>query len=303
VTVDLMRAADVLVEHAQAHPDTLLGIVGPTASGKTDLAMSIAERLGAEIISADSVQVYRAFDIGSGKPTSEERARVPHHLVDVADPLEPMDAARWARLGDAAIEDVRARGRRPILCGGTYLWVRALVSGLVETPPADEVLRAEHRALVVASGRVALHDRLRAVDPAAAARLHPNDVVRVSRALEVFELTGTPLSEQQAAHAFGTRRHEANLFALTRSAEELTQRIEARVVAWLEAGWIDEVRSLLERGYGGARAMNSVGYAEVHAHLRGEIARDELAIAIVRKTRSFARRQRTWLRRAPITWL
>src|SRR5690606_7036261 len=164
----------------------LLVIVGPTASGKTELAVQVAEASNGEIVSADSVQVYRGFDIGSGKPSAEQRRRAPHHLIDVCDPLDAMDAARWAALAEASISDIVSRGRRPIVCGGTYLWVRALIFGLAAAPPGDPTLRAQHRALVDAEGRAALHARLAAADPQAAARLSPNDFVRVSRALEVL---------------------------------------------------------------------------------------------------------------------
>lgn len=294
---------DVLVRFAEEHPDRLIVVVGPTASGKTELAVRLAESIGGEIVSADSVQVYRGFDVGSGKPTVDERARAPHHLVDVVDPLEPMDASRWASLADAAIASVRERGRRPIVCGGTYLWVRALVDGLAPVPPADETIRARHRAIVAAEGRVALHAALAAVDEVAASRLHPNDVVRVSRALEVFELTGRTLSGEHERHGFRDARHAAALFAPGVSTEELARRIGERARAMLAAGWVEEVRELIARGFAGARAMASVGYAEVRAHVEGALPAEDLEGAIARKTRLFARRQRTWLRRAPVAWL
>jgi len=283
---------------ARARPDALLVVVGPTASGKTELALGAAEALDGEIVSADSVQVYRHFDIGSGKPSASERARAAHHVVDVADPLEPIDAARFVDLAERAIEDVRARGRRPIVCGGTFLWTRALLWGLAEAPAADAEIRRLHRDEAERDGRAALHARLVAVDPASAARLHPNDLVRVSRALEVFELTGRPQSEGHAAHGFARPRHDAVLVAVERSGDDLDARIAARVDAWLASGWIDEVESLVARGYRDARAMGSVGYRQVASHIDGRCSRDELATAIVRATRIFARRQRTWLHRA-----
>ena len=169
-------------------------VVGPTASGKSALALELAEAHHGEIVGADSVQVYRWFDVGSSKPTAEERARVPHHLVDVADPDAPLDAASYAELADKAIADVRSRGKLPIVCGGTYLWVRALLYGLAKAPPGDPAIRMRLSAWAEAEGRAALHHRLTEVDPVAAARLSPNDFVRVSRALEVFELSGKPIS-------------------------------------------------------------------------------------------------------------
>jgi tRNA dimethylallyltransferase len=297
------RAVSELAELARG--GTLVAIVGPTASGKTALAVEVAERVGGEIVSADSVQVYRGFDVGSGKPTAEERARAPHHLVDVLDPMDPMDASRFVAMADAAIDDVRRRGRVPIVCGGTFLWVKALLQGLAAAPPADEAVRARHRALADAEGRAALHARLRAVDARSAERLHPNDLLRVSRALEVFELTGEPMSVLQERHAFRTARHEARLFALRLGPDVLRARIEARVDAWLRAGWLDEVRALVASGFAGARAMGSVGYKELAAHVaegRGEPT-PELREKIVQSTRIFARRQRTWLNHEPVTWL
>ncbi len=303
----MSSSVESVVDHAlriaNNSSDELLAIVGPTASGKTALAVRLAEKLGGEVLSADSVQVYRRFDLGSGKPTAEELARAPHHLIGVIDPLEPFDAALWTRLADQAIVDVRARGRVPIVCGGTFLWVKALLFGLAKAPSGSAQLRERHRAIAESSGRPALHETLRAVDPEIAGRLHPNDLVRVSRALEVHELTGKPMSAWQREHAFGLERHKARLVAIDCDTTTLTERITDRVRGWLAAGWIDEVRALEEEGYGDARAMSSVGYTQVRASLRGELKPEELEIAIVRATRIFARRQRTWLNQADVTWL
>lgn len=288
---------------AREHADELLAIVGPTASGKTALAVELAERLGGEVVSADSVQIYRSFDLGSGKPTAEELRRAPHHLVSAVDPMEHVDASSWAERASRAIDDVRARGRVPIVCGGTFLWVKALLFGLAEAPSASAEVRARHRALADAEGRSALHDQLRAVDPESAGRLHPNDLMRVSRALEVFELTGRPLSAWHREHAFAQVRHRARLVAIRCDGTALTERIRMRVRGWLAAGWVEEVEGLLGSGYGEARAMGSVGYAEVRAMLAGALPREELEIAVVRATRVFARRQRTWLNHADVAWL
>jgi len=268
---------------ACVEPDELLVVVGPTASGKSELAMRLAEQCNGEIVSVDSVQIYRHFDLGSGKPTAAEQARVRHHLVDIA--------------------DIRKRGRRPIVCGGTFLWVKALVWGLAGTPPKDEAVRTRHQALVDAHGRGALHQALAQVDPKSAERLAPNDFVRVSRALEVFELTGKTQTAWHQAHQFQQQRHRARLVGVHREREQLDARIEARVARWLEQGWVEEVRSLTKRGYGDARAMDAVGYRQVHASLAGELRSDELHQAIVRATRTYARRQRTWLRDQAVTWL
>jgi tRNA dimethylallyltransferase len=281
---------------ARPADDELLVVVGPTASGKTELAIELAEAFGGEVIGADSVQVYRDFDVGSGKPTPAERSRAAHHLVDVADARDPMDAQRYADLAARAVEDVRARGRVPIVCGGTFLWVKALVFGLAPAPPADASVRARHAALAEAEGRPALHGMLAAVDPESAARLSPNDFVRVSRALEMFELSGKPQSAWHAEHSFRSERYRARLIGVSRTREELDRRIALRTEAWLSAGWVEEVASLVARGYRDTRAMGSVGYRQVLDNIEGRLPREELAAAIVRATRVFVRRQRTWLR-------
>ncbi len=284
-------------------PDELVTVVGPTASGKTGLAIALAERWGGEIIGADSVQIYRLFDIGSGKPTAEERAQVPHHLVDVVDPLSPFDAGRFVAMADEAIAEVRSRGRQPIVCGGTFLWVKALLFGLAPSAPADDEIRARHAAMAEREGRAALHERLAQVDPDCAARLAPNDLVRVGRALEVFELTGRTQSQWHGEHQFGTPRYRSRLLGVDRLREVIDQRIAERAKGWLDGDWIDEVRELLAAGYGQARAMSAVGYKQVRDHVRGELPSEQLHEAVVRVTRKFVRRQRTWLRDQPVCWV
>jgi tRNA dimethylallyltransferase len=291
------------VGRIEEDPQRLLCVVGPTASGKTELAISVCERVSGEIVSADSVQIYRGFDLGSGKPSAEERARAPHHLIDVLDPRETADAMAYAALAERAIADIRARGKVPVLCGGTYFWVRALVIGLAPAPPADAAVRARHRAITDERGRAALHEELARVDPVAAARLHPNDVVRVSRALEVHELSGRTMSDHHAEHGFRAPRMASAMVGVTTTPDLLTERVRRRAEAWLEQGWIEEVRKLIDRGYGETRAMGSVGYKEVHAHVTGTLPREALLDAIVQSTRIFARKQRTWLRSAPVEWL
>jgi tRNA dimethylallyltransferase len=283
----------------------LVIVVGPTASGKTELAVRLAEASNGEVVSADSVQVYRYFDVGAGKPSAEERARVPHHLLDSVDPLDAVDAARWAELAARAIADVTGRGRRPIVCGGTFLWVRALLFGLAPAPSGDPEVRQRHRALAEAQGREALHAELERVDARSAARLAPNDFVRVSRALEVFELSGVPMSEWQAAHGFREPRYDARLVGIHREREELDRRIAERVQHMLDAGWVEEVRSLIARGFCEARAMRSVGYRQIAEAVQSgpPVEHEALAERVYRATRVFARRQRTWLRDQPVRWL
>jgi tRNA dimethylallyltransferase len=285
--------------------ERLLCVVGPTASGKSSLALRLAQDLGGEILSADSMQIYRGFDIGTGKPTLAEQQLLPHHFVDVADPLEFWDAAHWAEQAAQRIVEIRARGRLPIVCGGTFLWVRALVYGLADAPRGDEALRARHRAIAEADGRAALHAKLAEVDPASAARLAPNDLVRVSRALEVFELTGKPMSQVQAEHGFREQRFATRLVGVKRERDEHDALIATRVRGMLADGLVREVQGLLERGFGEARVMQSVGYRQVFEALSAGTAADEAALldAIVRATRVFARRQRTWLRDQPVEWL
>jgi tRNA dimethylallyltransferase len=280
-------------------------VVGPTASGKTALAVALCEAHDGEIVSADSVQVYRHFEVGTGKPSTDERARAKHHLIDVIEPNEPMDAARFTELAELAINDIRRRGKRPIVCGGSFLWVRALIHGLVPAPPADAALRARHQARATEVGRSGLHADLARVDPEAARRLAPNDFVRVSRALEVYELTGKPMSDWQAAHGFKTARHDARLLGVRREKAELDQLILARCRAMLEAGWVAEATRLLEAGYAGTRPFASVGYKQIALALESGQAIDQawLELLIFRSTRIFARRQRTWLRDQAIEWL
>jgi tRNA dimethylallyltransferase len=288
---------------ALARQAELLGIVGPTASGKTGLALEICDRVGGEIISADSVQIYRGFDIGSGKATAAEQARARHHLIDIHSPEEAIDASGWARLAEDAIAGVRARGKIPIVVGGTFFWVRALTLGLVEAPAADAEVRARHKALADTEGRPALHAALAKIDPESARRLHPNDFVRVSRALEVYELSGRTMTSFQTEHGFKSQRHPANLIGLSHTPDALTTLIGKRVDAMLAAGWLDEVRALVAAGHGEARAMGAVGYAEVKSHLDGALSEAELRDTIVRSTRVFARKQRTWLGHAAVEWL
>ncbi len=283
----------------------LLVVVGPTASGKTRLAVELCELLHGEVLSADSIQVYRHFNAGSGKPSQEELSRARHHWIDVLEPQEPLDAAGWAVDANATLAEIRARGKTPIVCGGSYLWVKALLFGLVPAPPANPELRQEHRALVEQQGRAALHAELARRDPITAARLAPNDFVRVSRALEVQTLTGVAMSQWQAQHGFRDVLHPHRLLGVARTKPELDARIAIRVGEMLASGWLEEVRQLCDAGYGEARAMSSVGYRQVRAAAVQSEPIDfaELHASVVRTTRIFARRQRTWLRDANVTWV
>lgn len=281
----------------------LLFVVGTTASGKTELGIRLAEALGGEVISADSVQVYRYFDIGSAKPNPSELGRARHHLIDIAEPDDPIEASRFAELAWQTIDAVRNRGVIPIIVGGTFLWIRTLIFGLAEAPKGDQELRRQHQAWAEKQGRAALHRRLVEVDPELAQRLHPNDLVRVSRALEVFELSGQRLSDLQKQHGLQTPKCRPLLLSVKWEEAEYERRLALRVMKMLETGLTDEVSSLLERGYGTTRAMAAVGYKETRAALlQGPIDREKLGQEIIRSTRVFARRQRTWIRDEAITW-
>ena len=282
----------------------LVLLAGPTATGKTARALALAETLGAEIVNADSMQVYRRMDIGTAKPDPGERARVPHHLLDVADPDEHFDAARYAALAREAVSGIHRRGRLPLVVGGTGLYMRALTRGLCESPAIPPEVRAALREECEARGAAALHGELSRVDPETAARLHPNDRQRVLRAIEVFRASGTPLSHLQAAHRFLHSPYRAVKIALERPREELHARIGARVSAMLAAGFREEVLGLIEAGYGcDLRPMQSLGYKEMCAHLAGALPLAEAAALIARETRRYARRQLTWFRGDPeFTW-
>lgn len=273
-------------------------IVGPTASGKSRLAARLAARVGGEVLSADSVQVYRGFDIGAGKPAPEELALAPHHLIDVACPDQPIEAQVWADRAHELITEVRGRGRVPVICGGTFLWIRALVYGLAQAPAADEQIRQRHRGLAEREGRAHLHRLLAQVDPQSAARLHENDFVRVSRALEVFELSGQKLSDLQREHGFRSPRHSARLIVIDWPRHEYEQRLEQRVRGMVEGGLVQEVEGLIRAGYRDTRAMGAVGYRQVVEAIERGDAHDAAALtaAILQVSRVFARRQRTWLR-------
>ncbi len=276
--------------------DPLLVIAGVTASGKTAAAIELARRFDGELVGADSVQVYRGFDIGSSKPTERELGDVRHHLIDVLDPDEEIDAAQYAARADEAIRQIRGRGRLPIVVGGTGLWIRALLRGLVDVPPVDPEVRGRLEETLSSEGSVALHDRLRAVDPISAEAIHPHDSFRIIRALEVYEQTGTPLGSLRAAHARGAERYRTVFVALDVPREAHGEAIERRTRAMLEAGWVEEVRALRARWGDRVRAFGSVGYREVLAHVRDGVPLEETVRQIRKSTRTYARRQRTWFR-------
>ena len=280
----------------------VLAVVGPTASGKSALAMQLAERLSIELVSCDSLMVYAGMDVGTGKPTAAERAAVPHHLLDVVSPAEPFHAARWAALARAAIEGIVARGRTPVIVGGTGLYLRALVGGLFEAPPPDPAIRERHRTEAAQGGVEALHARLRTVDPETAARVLPRDLMRISRALEVYEQTGQPISvlRRQAEPASGLR---ASTVVLDPPLEELRGRIDRRFDAMMNGGLLDETRALRDAFGTAARPLQALGYRQLGDFLDGRCPLEEAITAAKSATAAYARRQRTFFRKqAPPTW-
>jgi tRNA dimethylallyltransferase len=279
----------------------VLILTGPTGSGKTQLGLELAERLGAEIISADSMALYRGMDIGTAKPTAEERRRVPHHLLDVLDPWESASVAWWLARAAECGRDIIRRGKRALFVGGTPLYVKALLFGLFEGPPGDAEVRRRLTEEAEQTGRQALHERLGRVDPVTAARLHCNDVRRVVRALEVWELTGRPISAWQTQWP-GDRDAQppVKAFWLDLPRDELYARIDERVRRMFAAGLVDEVRALRRLPRPLSReAAQALGYKEVFAHLDGKAGLDETVGLIQQRSRNFAKRQLTWFRHLP----
>lgn len=288
-----------------AEPPPLIVILGPTATGKSALGLEIAERVGGEIVNADALQVYRGLDVGTAKPTPEERARVRHHLVDALEPTERYSAGEFARRARAALAEIRSRGRRPIVVGGSGLYLRALLEGISPVPPGDPEVRARLRRRAEAEGVAALHAELALRDPETAGRLPTGDTQRVLRALEVVEVSGTPLSEWIARRPYGEKRLAAVRVGLTLPRTLLYDAIARRVARMLENGWVREVAHLRARGLEpAAPAFQAIGYRELARHLAGEWTLDRAAEETVRATRRYAKRQLTWFRKErDIIWL
>jgi len=284
----------------------LLVIVGPTAAGKTAVAVECCLALGGELVSADSMQVYRHLDIGTSKPTPEERRGIPHHCLDLVEPDEEYSVARYQADAGAAITDIHARGKLPVLCGGTGLYIRAVLYGLdLPIAAADWDLRARLEDEAQRHGAQALHDRLRQVDPVAAARIHPHNVRRVVRALEVYVLTGRPISSHHRLDQAPPAKYNVLAFGLNLPRGELYRRIDARVEAMMARGLLEEVRRLADRGYSqDMTSMKGLGYRQLAQHLRGEATLEAAVRLIKRDTRHYARRQLTWFRAEPdLRWI
>jgi tRNA dimethylallyltransferase len=270
-------------------------IVGPTASGKSDLALRLAERLDGEIVNADSMQLYRGLDIGTAKPSQELRHRVPHHLIDIADPDQEFSASDFRREAAKAIADIAGRGKRAFIVGGTGLYIRALLQGLVDSPSGAGEVRMELEEEARQHGNEALLGELAKVDPVTAERLHPNDLLRIVRALEVYRMTGNPISQQRSSHGFSGDYYWPLKLGLMVERGELYERIDRRVERMMCDGLVEEVRTLLGRGFSPQmKALRSIGYRQICAYLSGEYSLSEGVRLMQRDTRRYAKRQMTW---------
>lgn len=280
---------------AEAGKPSLVAIVGPTAVGKTEIAVTLAERLNGEIVSADSRLLYRGMDIGTAKPSAQQRARVPHYLIDVADPDDTWSLSQFQQVAREVITDIHTRGKLPFLVGGTGQYVRAIVEGW--TPPKlgpQPRLRSALEAWAREVGGDGLHQRLAILDPEAAAFIDARNVRRTQRALEVILATGRRFSEQRGK---GEMPYRLLMIGLALPREELYRRIESRIETMLDAGWLAEVRGLLDKGYSAElAAMSAIGYAQLSKHLAGELSLSEAKEEIVRATKAFVRRQNAWFR-------
>jgi tRNA dimethylallyltransferase len=272
-------------------------ILGPTGVGKSDVAVEAALAAGCEIVNADSQQVYRHIEIGTAKPSPSVRQKVPHHLIDVVDPDEEFNAARYRDLALRAIEEIRSRGKQPIVCGGTGLYIKVLTLGLFVGPAKNSEVRKRLEEEADEQGLSSVYERLRQVDPEAARSIHPNDRHRIIRALEVFEVSGREMSHWQKEHGFRESAFDTLKIGLNRDRVELYALINRRCDEMIEKGLVEEVKGLMEKGYGlDLPPLQSVGYLQIGLHLRGELGLDEAVSLMKRDTRRLAKRQLTWFR-------
>jgi len=279
----------------EAEKIQLVIVQGPTASGKSELVVRLAEHFSGEVVNADSMQVYRSMDIGTAKPSAEQLRRVPHHLLDIVAPDQPFSAADFCREAGEVIADIARRGKRVFICGGTGLYIRALTRGLMESPPGDDAFRLELKELANREGNAALHRRLVALDPVSAVRIHPNDQFRVIRALEVYRITGRPISQLRGEHRFGALRYDYCKIGLSVNREALYRNIDNRVDSMIGNGFLAEVQSLLAAGYSpGLKPLRSIGYRHMCDFLAGLVSFEEAVQLMKRDTRRYAKRQLTW---------
>ena len=281
-------------------PKPILIIAGPTAVGKTDASILLAREWGAEIVSADSMQIYRGMDIGTAKPTPEQRALVYHHMIDIVDPSQPYSVGDYLRDARNAIDGILQAGGTPIVVGGTGLYIRALMRGLLHGPPADMELRERLLRKESENGEGALYADLARLDPEAAIKIHPNDLRRTVRALEVYYLRDRKISDLQKAHSFQEKAHAFRLLFLVRGRSELYPRIERRVDQMIEQGLEAEVKGLMLKGYSsGLISMQAIGYSHFIDYYNNRVSFDETVELLKRDTKRFAKRQFTWFRREP----
>ena len=283
---------------------TALFLVGPTATGKTEVAVLAADRLNAEIISADSMQIYRGMDIGTAKPSVAQRRQAPHHLMDIVSPHEPFDTAQFAQCARQCILEITARGRIPLVVGGTPLYLKALAEGLFSGPRASPEIRRRLDAEYESAGPEAMHERLVTVDPISAGKLHPNDRKRIIRALEVHELTGKPISALQTQFGRPTTWMRALFVGLRRLREEIYRRIDARVEEMFREGLVPEVECIRATGGFGPQSSQALGYREILDALEQGTPLEQAKVLIQRNTRHMARKQLTWFRHMPyVRWV
>lgn len=280
-------------------------VCGPTGTGKTATAIRLAARFNSQIISADSMQVYRYMDIGTAKPSLSEQQKVDHHLIDIVDPDEPFNAASFAKMAKPLICELREQGIAPFIVGGTGMYIKALLKGLFQVKPIDPAVRKRLKKEAADRGSVFLHQRLCGCDPDTAKKIHPNDTYRVLRALEVFETTGKPISQLQYDHAFGDMPFSVLKIGLEISREQLYDRIDQRVDDMLSAGLLGEVTHLLTRGYAPTlKSMQSIGYRHIVAFIEGRLSWEEMTRTFKRDTRRYAKRQLTWFKAdTEINWI
>jgi tRNA dimethylallyltransferase len=272
-------------------------IAGPTGSGKTSLAVELASQLNGEIINSDSMQVYRYMDIGTAKPTKEEKKGIPHHMIDVVDPDEEFNAAIFCSMALPLVEDIYSRGKICFIVGGTGLYIKALTGGLLSCPPADHRIRESIKRDFDLYGLEELYGVLRSVDPAAAEKIHPHDRVRTMRALEIYHMTGKTVTELSRKHGFGEKKLNALKLCLDINRDELYERINRRVILMVDGGLIQETEKLLEKGYPpDLKPLKAIGYRHMVAHLSGEWTLDKAVKKMQGDTRRYAKRQLTWFR-------
>jgi tRNA dimethylallyltransferase len=279
------------------HKPRIVVITGPTGAGKTAVALSLAREFNAGIISADSMQVYRYLDIGTAKPTREEQQEIPHHLIDCVNPDEWFNAARFREEADLAIDKLHRQGRTVFIVGGTGLYIRVLLGGLLPGPGPDEVLRGNYKELMTLHGKACLYEELRMKDPAAVLTIDPNDAVRIIRALEYFAATGRSITEAQGRHGFQDKRYNYLKIGISLDRDNLFARIDERAAAMIAAGLVQETRELQARGYGeDIKPMQSLGYKHIFNYIKGMCSLEAAQESMARDTKKYAKRQMTWFR-------